>query len=81
MSQRWSAVLALGCFGAGVALLGYGTLESFPTGLVVALLVLAALAVGWQGLIRRGRPRVVSWIVAALCSWGLSSACWRTGSC
>lgn len=70
MSQRWSAVLALGCFGAGVALLGYGTLESFPTGLVVALLVLAALAVGWQGLIRRGRPRVVSWIVAALLLMG-----------
>lgn len=66
MSRRVWAVLALGCFAVGVVLLGYGALESFPTGLVAALLVVAALAVGWQGLIRRGRPRVVSWIVAVL---------------
>ena len=66
MSRRIAAVFALLFLGIGLILLVAAGLRSFPRGLIALVLVVLALLVAWQGLVRRGRPRVVSWIVAAI---------------
>jgi diacylglycerol kinase family enzyme len=66
VSRRIAAAGALVFFGLGILLLVAAGLRSFPRGVIALALVVLALAVAWQGLIRRGRPRVVSWIVAAI---------------
>lgn len=64
--RRIVAVLTLLSLGLGLLLLVVAGLRSFPRGVIAVVLVVLALAVAWQGLIRRGRPRVVSWIVAGI---------------
>jgi diacylglycerol kinase family enzyme len=64
--RRIAAVLTLLSLGLGLLLLVMAGLRSFPRGVIALVLVVLALAVAWQGLIRRGRPRVVSWIVAGI---------------
>jgi Diacylglycerol kinase catalytic domain len=44
----------------------YALVASFPRGLILAALVIAAAVAGWHGLLRRGLPRVVGLGVAAL---------------
>jgi diacylglycerol kinase family enzyme len=66
VSRRIAAAVAVILFGLGIILLVVAGLRSFPRGVIALALVALALAVAWQGLIRRGRPRVVSWIVAAI---------------
>ena len=39
-------------------------LRTFPRGAIALALIVCALLVAWQGLIRRGRPRVVALVVA-----------------
>jgi hypothetical protein len=58
----------------GLALLVYAGLRSMPSGLIaLALIVLAGLA-AWQGLLRTGRARVVSLIVAGILVAGALAA-------
>ena len=66
MSRRIAAVFTLLFLGTGIILLVAAGLRTFPRGLIALVLVLLALLVAWQGLVRRGRPRVVSWIVAGI---------------
>lgn len=65
-SRRLAAVLALVGLIGGIVLVGLAVAHAMPWALVVvAALALAAVA-GWQGLIREGRARVTSWIVAVI---------------
>ena len=66
MSRRIAAVFALLFLGTGIILLVASGLRTFPRGLIALALVVLALAVAWQGLIRRGRARAASWTVAAI---------------
>ena len=66
MSRRIAAALTLACLGLGLLLVVASGLRAFPRGLIALALVVLALFVAWQGLIRRGRARVVSWIVAGI---------------
>jgi diacylglycerol kinase family enzyme len=66
VSRRIAAVLTLLCLGLGMLLLVASGLRTFPRGLIALALVVLGLLIAWQGLIRRGRARVVSWIVAAI---------------
>jgi diacylglycerol kinase family enzyme len=59
-------VLTLLALGVGTILLIASGTRTFPRGLIALALVVCALLVAWQGLIRRGRARVVSWIVAGI---------------
>ena len=64
--RRLGAIAAIlgGAAALSLAILAFGT--EFPRGLGVPLLVLAALALGWQGLLRRGPARLVALVLAAL---------------
>ena len=66
MSRRIAAALALACLVLGLVLVVASGLRTFPRGLIALALVVLALFVAWQGLIRRGRARVVSWTVAGI---------------
>lgn len=66
VSRRLAAVGALACLAAGLGLLGYSALVSFPRGLIALSLVVLAAWVAWQGLIRRGPARMVCAIVAGI---------------
>ena len=66
MSRRVAAVLTLLCLAVGALLLVFSVVAEFPRGLIVVGLLLLAASIGWQGLIRTGRSRVVLWILAGL---------------
>lgn len=66
VSRRIAAALALVGLGLGTILLIASGLRTFPRGLIALALVVCALFVAWQGLIRRGRARAASWTVAAI---------------
>jgi diacylglycerol kinase family enzyme len=66
MSRRLSAVLSLACLAAAVLLLILAAVQTFPRGIIAVLLLAFAALVAWQGLIRRGRARVSSLLVAGL---------------
>jgi diacylglycerol kinase family enzyme len=72
--RRLAAVLALATLAVGTILLLVSVLRSLPQGVIALLLVAAAFMVAWQGLVRRGRARVVSWIVAGILLAGAVAA-------
>jgi diacylglycerol kinase family enzyme len=66
VSRRIAAALALVSMGVGLVLVVASGLRTFPRGAIAVALIVCALLVGWQGLIRRGRARAASWTVAAI---------------
>ncbi|HEY5116702.1 MAG TPA: acylglycerol kinase family protein, partial [Nakamurella sp.] len=66
MSRRVAAVLTLLCLAVGAMLLVFSVVAEFPRGLIALGLLMLAAIIGWQGLIRTGRSRVVLWILAGL---------------
>jgi diacylglycerol kinase family enzyme len=66
MSRRLAALIALVAFVLGLVLLVVNAIEWFPRGLAVGALLIGAVVLGWQGLLRRGPARVTLWVVAAL---------------
>lgn len=66
MSRRIAAVGALAGTSVALAVAVYVFVDEFPRGIVVLLALLAALAVAWHGAVRRGPPRVVAFVLAAL---------------
>ncbi len=66
MSRRVAAIVAIVGTLVAVAAAVYVFVDEFPRGVVVLVAILAAAAVGWYGLVRRGRPRVVGFALAAL---------------
>ena len=66
MSRRIAAVVALIALVAAVVLIVVAVVTSLPNGLLTVVLIIAAAAIGYAGLIRRGRARVSSWILSAM---------------
>jgi diacylglycerol kinase family enzyme len=66
MSRRVAAIVAIvgAAFAIGAAL--YVFIDEFPRGVIVLLAILAASAVGWHGLVRRGPHRIVGFALAVL---------------
>jgi diacylglycerol kinase family enzyme len=66
MSRQVTAVVTLLCLVVGGLLLAFSVVAEFPQGLIALVLLVLAATLGWQGLIRTGRSRVLSWIVAGV---------------
>ena len=66
MSRRAGAILALLGVGVGLVVLTYVFVTDFPRGLIVSACVVAALAVAWIGLLRRGPGRLAGLMAGAL---------------
>jgi diacylglycerol kinase family enzyme len=66
MSRRLAAAAALIGLVAALLLLVYSAWWEFPHGIVAIVLLGAAAAVSWQGLIRGGRSRTLALAVAGL---------------
>jgi diacylglycerol kinase family enzyme len=66
MSRRLGAIAAVGGGALALAVSVYIFVSDFPRGLAVFVCVLAALAVAWLGLLRRGGRRILALAAAAL---------------
>jgi diacylglycerol kinase family enzyme len=66
MSRRAAAIAALVGALLAIGAAVYVFIDEFPRGVVVLLAILAAGAVGWRGLVRRGRRRILGFALAAL---------------
>jgi diacylglycerol kinase family enzyme len=65
LRTRVVALLALGLLVAAVLLAVYAMIDRFPRGLIVLGLVVVAVGVGFQGVLRRGLVRAVGLALAA----------------
>lgn len=74
MSRRVLAVITLVCLVLGLAMVVYAAIRSLPAGLFALVLIVLAGLAAWQGLLRTGRARVVSLIVAAILVVGALAA-------
>lgn len=66
MSRRIAALIALVALVVGLVLLIVNAIERFPRGLAAGALLIAAVVLGWQGLLRRGPARTALWGLAAV---------------
>lgn len=66
MSSRLAAILALLGLVAGLACMGLAAVQDFPFGLIALGVLVVAVWVAWEGLIRTGTTRYVAWAIAAL---------------
>jgi diacylglycerol kinase family enzyme len=66
MSRRLGAIVALLGGAVALSIATYVFISDFPRGLIVLVCVLAALAVAWFGLLRRGALRWLGVAMAAL---------------
>ena len=80
MSRRFAALLALIALVLGLAMLAWAVVATIPHGIIATVLLGVSLAMAWQGLIRRGWPRVVWWTLAAVLAVGAVAASRRRRS-
>jgi diacylglycerol kinase family enzyme len=66
MSRRVAAVIALLSLAVGVIVFVYSIIVEFPRGFVSVALLVAVGFIAWQGLIRGGRVRTMTWVLAAV---------------
>jgi len=74
MSRRILAVITMIFLIIGLVLLVYAAIRSMPSGLVALALIVLAGLVAWQGLLRTGRARVVSFVVTGILVAGALAA-------
>jgi cell division protein FtsL len=66
---RLAAIIAVVLAALTVVAAAYAAVRNFPRGLILGLLVIAASASAWYGLLRAGPPRLAGVGVAALLLW------------
>jgi hypothetical protein len=66
MSRRLGAIAAILGGGISLGVSAYVFVAHFPSGIVVLVCVVVALAVAWHGLLRRGAPRLAALALALI---------------